>query len=179
MSAVEATQCSIDEETRQLWLFGDVDNSMAQLAIPTLGLWGQEDVPIRVHLLTDGGCFQTGMGIFDAIEAAQCDVWTIAHGDVLSTGAVMFLAGDVRLMRPNARLMFHRPFNSFDRGTRRDLARADFQLADCERILSRIWLDLDLDEDDLRSVLVGTRDELWYDATRAISGGLAHGLSEC
>ena len=178
MGVIDATQNALDEESRQLWLFTDVNEDMARLAIPTLQLWGVDSDPVVVHLMSDGGCPMTGVAIYDAIRAARCEVVTLAHGDVMSSAALIYLAGDRRVMRPHARLMFHRSCNSVSDGAQPDHDRAQVQRDYCDQLLKGIWRDLDVPFQRYCNVVFGESKELWLSATEAKIDGVAHAVSD-
>lgn len=112
-SAADVTQSSIDEESGSIYLFGAVDEGMVQIAIPAISRIdlsdSPEECPLHVHLMTDGGMLSCGLAIYDALRSTRRKVFTHAHGDVLSSGVIIFLAGDQRTVSENTSMMFHRP----------------------------------------------------------------------
>lgn len=120
-TAAEATQSSIDEATRSIYLFGTVDEAMVQLTIPALQYFDvdEDDSPIHVHVMSDGGIIACGLAIYDALRVSSVPIITHAHADVLSSALLFFLAGDERIAHTNTSVMFHRPYSSMtnaDRG---------------------------------------------------------------
>ena len=178
MGAIDAAQNALDEESRQLWLFTEVDEDMARLAIPTLQLWGGDSDPVVVHIMSEGGCPTAGVAIYDAIRATSCQVATLAHGDVMSSAALIYLAGDRRVMRPHARLMFHRSFNSVNDGAQLDHDRAKAQRDYCDQLLKGIWRDLDVPFQRYCNVVFDQSKELWLTATEARLDCVAHAVSD-
>ena len=62
---------------------------------------------ITVRITSHGGCAGAGFAIHDAIKAARHDVITEAWGMAESIAALIFQAGDARVMAPRARLLLH------------------------------------------------------------------------
>ena len=125
-TATEATQSSIDESSRSIYLFGAVDEAMVQLAIPAIqhfGMTGESDDPIHVHVMSDGGMIACGLAIHDALRASSVPIITHAHADVLSSALLFFLAGDERIVSTNTSVMFHRPYSSVTHADRGEYSR--------------------------------------------------------
>lgn len=62
---------------------------------------------ITVRITSHGGCAGAGFAIHDAIKAAKHEVITEAWGMAESIAALIFQAGDQRVMAPSARLLLH------------------------------------------------------------------------
>lgn len=143
-TAAEVTQTSIDESIRRIYLFGTVDESMCQIAIPAIraldaSVAYPEGLPISVHIMTDGGVLSCALAIYDALRTTHSQVYTVAHGDVLSAGVVIFLAGDERLVSRNGSMMFHRPTSDWGRSHQKDYNDAALHLAAQEAQIEHIF----------------------------------------
>lgn len=65
--------------------------------------------PIHIYVSSPGGSVYDGLAIIDVINAIKAPVHTYALGLAASMGALIFLAGQKRVMMPNAYLMLHQP----------------------------------------------------------------------
>jgi ATP-dependent Clp endopeptidase proteolytic subunit ClpP len=64
-----------------------------------------EDIVVRISSL--GGETGFGLAIYDALRLSRCNIVTEAFGEVYSSAFLIFQAGDLRLVAPNSRLMWH------------------------------------------------------------------------
>ena len=66
---------------------------------------------IQIYVNSPGGGVYAGLGIYDTMQLAQCDVFTICTGMAASMGAVLLAAGadGKRSTLPHARVMIHQP----------------------------------------------------------------------
>jgi len=90
----------------------DTDHRMASIFLKNLRLLMTHDkaakhVPILIHFYNCGGYWGPGMQIYDAISTCQTYITSLLHGDAMSMGSIIPLAGDRVIMMPNARLMIH------------------------------------------------------------------------
>ena len=66
---------------------------------------------IQIYVNSPGGGVYAGLGIYDTMQLAQCDVSTICTGMAASMGAVLLSAGAAgkRSALPHSRVMIHQP----------------------------------------------------------------------
>ena len=84
------------------------DFQMAELATKGLHILdAQSSAPITVVMNNLGGDWTHGMAIYDAIRACRSRVTVRGTGNVMSMGAVILQAGDVRVLTPNTTVMIH------------------------------------------------------------------------
>lgn len=142
MSLSDAISVSVDEEQARIYLFGSIDDGTAQIAIPAIMAFEARGVPaIHVHLMTTGGVLNVGFAIYDVLRNYPGAIYTYAHGDVLSTGAILFLAGDARIAYPNTSLMLHRPYSTVKDTTRVEFERGAAYLDAQERRMRHILVE--------------------------------------
>jgi ATP-dependent protease ClpP protease subunit len=85
-----------------------VDHRMVQNFIKNINfLKNQNKDPITIHLQTVGGCWYSGMGIYDAIKGCKCKTTLIGYSQVCSMGTVIMQAANKRLLTPNSVFMIH------------------------------------------------------------------------
>ncbi len=106
----------IDIENREIYVneYDDsgesagIDHRMLQNFIKNLNfLKNQNKDPINIHLQTVGGCWYSGMGIYDAIKNSKCKTTIIGYSQVCSMGTVIMQAATKRMLTPNATFMIH------------------------------------------------------------------------
>jgi len=106
----------IDVKNREIYIneFDDsgesagVDHRMLQNFIKNINfLKNQSKDPITIHLQTIGGCWYSGMGIYDAIKNCKCKTTIIGYSQVCSMGTIIMQAANKRLLTPNAVFMVH------------------------------------------------------------------------
>ena len=68
---------------------------------------GQEAIAVVLH--SEGGCLYSAMRCVDlmALAPEHIKVYTVVRGMAMSAAAMIFCAGDERIMGPNASLMMH------------------------------------------------------------------------
>ena len=62
---------------------------------------------IIVHQYSQGGQFDAGLLIYDAIKASNCEITIVCHGSVMSIATVILQAADWRISMPNCLFMIH------------------------------------------------------------------------
>jgi len=117
----EVHSYNIDVKNREIYLNefddsgdrGGVDHRMLQNFVKNINiLKNLNKEPITIHMQTVGGCWYSGMGIYDAIKNCKCRTTFIAYGQLCSMGTVIIQAANRRFITPNAIFMCH--FGSTD-----------------------------------------------------------------
>jgi len=95
--------------TKTLITVGETDEIVAENIMKGLHILDQvrPEEPITIHLNNVGGDEHHGLAIYDSIRACKSDVIIIGKGNVHSMGSVIFQAGDLRIMAPNAKQLIH------------------------------------------------------------------------
>lgn len=178
-NTVTVSEQSFDPTARSIYLFGRIDESFVQVAIPSLhAIDGAGDGPIDVYLMTDGGEISCALAVHDAIKSARNVVRIHAIGDVLSSGVVVFVAGDDRIAYPHTSVMLHRPYTTGSRqgSTTDDHAGVRTYLVEQERRIQRA-LDAAGCGLSFGSSVSDLTGEVWiHGGSRIVRSGLAHRL---
>ena len=66
--------------------------------------------PITLYINSPGGEVQSGLALYDVMQAVSCPIRTVCLGMAASMGALLFIAGDEREILPHSRVMIHDPF---------------------------------------------------------------------
>jgi ATP-dependent Clp protease protease subunit len=98
---------------RIIFLGSQVDDFTADAVVSQILLLDAQDSTkdIRLFVNSPGGSVTAGMGIYDAMQMARCDVSTVCFGLAASMGALILAGGAAgkRYSMPNARIMIHQP----------------------------------------------------------------------
>jgi ATP-dependent protease ClpP protease subunit len=65
------------------------------------------NVPILVHMKTNGGFWEEGMAIYDTIKSCPWYVTILNYTHARSMSSIIFQAANKRVMMPNSSFMFH------------------------------------------------------------------------
>lgn len=65
------------------------------------------DEPIQLILNSPGGYLDAAWAFIDVMDCIRIPVRTIAMGEIVSAAAMIFVAGDERVMSPNSSAMIH------------------------------------------------------------------------
>jgi len=102
---------SLDKNTREIYLFGDEENSIdhrtAFVFLQYMAELEQKAERIIIHANTIGGNWWDGLVVFDAILNSPCYITYVMHGQALSMGSILPQAADERIMMPNSIMMIH------------------------------------------------------------------------
>lgn len=71
------------------------------------GKKGSPYKPILIHLKTDGGAWQEGMAVYDAINLGPQPTVIISYTHARSMSSIILQAADKRVLMPNSIFMFH------------------------------------------------------------------------
>jgi ATP-dependent protease ClpP protease subunit len=112
---------NIDAPNHEIYLTGEEDRpyddneepgveyAMATRFIKNLRFCVQHDPkkPILIHMKTNGGYWEEGMAIYDAIKSCPSYVTVLNYTHARSMSSIILQAADYRLMMPHATFMFH------------------------------------------------------------------------
>ena len=98
-------------DQRELELKTSVDaESCAAVIRGLLHLQRQDPtMPITLYINSPGGEVQSGLALYDVMQAVSCPIRTVCLGMAASMGALLFIAGDEREILPHSRIMIHDP----------------------------------------------------------------------
>jgi ATP-dependent Clp protease protease subunit len=135
--------------------------------------------PIKVFVSSPGGEEATGFAIFDTLRMCRNQVETHGFGGVYSIAALIFQAGNVRYLAPNADLMMHN--GSLEIGTEGYMDTDKLERLGREAIVNNArYHNAIADRCELeKSVVAGwCREETHFSALHAVDNGLADRLIE-
>ena len=109
------TQVSADSKLlsqRKVFIEGEFSSESACEFIKKILILNEEDTdkPIDVLINSPGGEINSGMAIYDVIQASKAPIRMFCIGRAYSMGAVLFSSGNHgRYMLPHSELMLHEP----------------------------------------------------------------------
>lgn len=128
--------------------------------------------PITLYINSPGGEVQSGLALYDAMQAVSCPIHTVCLGMAASMGALLFIAGDEREILPHSRIMIHDPLiGSGVGGTALSVkARADDLMRIRDIIASVIARHSGM---PIERVFELTASDTYFEAKEAVEAGLA------
>jgi len=104
-------------DTREIFLNSDldynhddamIDHRSANTFVRNIQILNNiSDEPILVHMLTNGGDWNYGMAIYDAIKASLADVTVLAYAHARSMSSIIPQSAKWRVIMPNSDFLIH------------------------------------------------------------------------
>jgi ATP-dependent Clp protease protease subunit len=102
------TFVSVNEELREVYLFGEVTSETAANMVPVLrALDAESHKNISLVLSSNGGLVDAGWAIYDVLCSLKSKVIASCFGQCMSIATLILQGCDTRLLSPNCRLMIH------------------------------------------------------------------------
>ena len=128
--------------------------------------------PITLYINSPGGEVQSGLALYDVMQAVSCPIRTVCLGMAASMGALLFIAGDEREILPHSRVMIHDPLIGAGAGgsALSVTARADdlMRIRDITAAVIAEHTGMTLDQ-----VFQLTAQDTYFEAEAAVEAGLA------
>ncbi len=158
---------------REVELVGEVDANTVNALIRQLRYLQCEDpeAPITLYINSRGGSVDSGMALYDVMQAVSCPVRTVCVGLAASMAALLFVSGAERDMLPHSRLMIHDPLIVQTGGSALKLKAVSDDLMETRQIIARVIAEHSGKSTD--EVLAKTASDSYFRAEEAIEFGLA------
>lgn len=158
---------------REVELVGEVDADSANALIRQLRYLQREDPGawVTLYINSPGGSVDSGMALYDVMQAVSCPIRTVCVGLAASMAALLFVSGAERGMLPHSRLMIHDPLIVQTGGSALKLKAVSDDLMETRQIIARVIAEhsgKSMDE-----VLAKTASDSYFRAEEAIGFGLA------
>lgn len=165
-------------KNREFFLTDEVNAATAtELIKQLMYLERQNNDEITLYINSPGGDVTSGIAVYDYISIMRAPVKTVCIGTAASMGAILFLAGQRRLMLPRTRIMIHDPsFGRHDIGGHKShqIQRELAELNKVREMLAQIIADRT--GKPLEEIYEVTAEDTYYNADEAIDFGLATGI---
>lgn len=159
---------------REIEITGAIDAGSVSTAIRCLLHLQKEDqqLPITLYINSPGGEVQSGLALYDVMQAVSCPIHTVCLGMAASMAALLFIAGDKREMLPHSRVMIHDPLigGGIGGSALSVKARADdlMRIRDITAQVISQHTGMNLEE-----VFELTAKDTYFEAEEAIANGMA------
>lgn len=160
--------------SREIEITGAIDAGSVSTAIRCLLHLQKEDqqLPITLYINSPGGEVQSGLALYDVMQAVSCPIHTVCLGMAASMAALLFIAGDQREMLPRSRVMIHDPLigGGIGGSALSVKARADdlMRIRDITAQVISQHTGMNLEE-----VFELTAKDTYFEAEEAIANGMA------
>ena len=159
---------------REIEITGAIDAGSVSTAIRCLLHLQKEDqqLPITLYINSPGGEVQSGLALYDVMQAVSCPIHTVCLGMAASMAALLFIEGDQREMLPHSRVMIHDPLigGGIGGSALSVKARADdlMRIRDITAQVISQHTGMNLEE-----VFELTAKDTYFEAEEAIANGMA------
>jgi ATP-dependent Clp protease protease subunit len=108
MSELETVTVTMDENSREIYLFGAINSETASQVIMALRQLDRASKKnITLVMSSGGGEEAAGWTIYDALILARSKIVAQCYGECMSIASLILQACDTRLVSPNLRFMIH------------------------------------------------------------------------
>ena len=159
---------------RKVYLFGEINNERAEKFIAQLHeLFEESEEPVTVFINSCGGSVTDALAIYDVLQNAPCEVYTVGLGKVHSSAITVLLSAprSSRASYPNTEFMSHDISWKSD-GPRAFLKDRVEQLErTVQQLLTVYTRDTGLTDEQARSIFFTDMADHYFDAREALRMG--------
>ena len=125
---------------REVELVGEVNADSVNALVRQLRYHQRQDPegPITLYINSPGGSVDSGMALYDVMQAVSCPIRTICVGLAASMAALLFISGGQRDMLPHSRLMIHDPLILQTGGSALKLKALSDDLMETRQIIAKV-----------------------------------------
>ena len=169
--------CTIQDEmlkSREIECVGEINPETVYELTRQLRFLQREDpaAEITMYISSPGGEVNSGLALYDAMQAVSCPIRTVCMGSAASMGAVIFAAGDMREIFPHGRVMIHDPLiRGGVGGSALQLQSVSKDLLKTREVLCTILAERT--GRSQKEIYKKTAKDTWFDAQEAVKFGLA------
>ena len=158
---------------REVELVGEVDAASVNALVRQLRYLQRQDPEGQITLFINspGGSVDSGMALYDVMQAVSCPIRTVCVGLAASMAALLFVSGQRRDMLPHSRLMIHDPLILQTGGSALKLKAVSDDLMETRQIIAKVIADHS--GKPMEEVLSKTATDSYFRAEEAVSFGLA------
>ncbi len=158
---------------REVELVGEVNADSVNALIRQLRYLQREDPEgqITLYINSPGGGVDSGMALYDVMQAVSCPIRTVCVGLAASMAALLFVSGSRRDMLPHSRIMIHDPLIVQTGGSALKLKAVSDDLMETRRIIAGIIAEHS--GKSMEEILARTATDSYFRAKEAVEFGLA------
>ena len=161
---------------REVELVGEVDADSVNALIRQLRYLQSQDPKkeITLYINSPGGSVDSGMALYDVMQAVSCPVRTVCVGLAASMAALLFVSGARREMLPHSRVLIHDPLILRTGGSALKLKAVSDDLMETRQIIARVIAEHS--GKSMEEVLAKTATDSYFRAEEAVEFGLADSI---
>ena len=161
---------------REVELVGEVDADSVNALVRQLRYLQRQDPKgeITLYINSPGGSVDSGMALYDVMQAVSCPVRTVCVGLAASMAALLFVSGARREMLPHSRVMIHDPLIVHTGGSALKLKAVSDDLMETRQIIARVIAEHS--GKSMEEVLAKTATDSYFRAEEAVKFGLADNI---
>ena len=161
---------------REVELTGEVDADSVNALIRELRYLQRQDPEgeITMYINSPGGGVDSGLALYDVMQAVSCPIRTVCVGLAASMAALLFISGSRRDMLPHSRLMIHDPLIVQTGGSALRLKAVSDDLMETRQITARVIAEHS--GRSLEEILEKTAADSFFRAEEAVAFGLADNI---
>ena len=158
---------------REVELVGEVDADSVNALIRQMRYLQREDpkAPVTLYINSPGGNVDSGMALYDVMQAVSCPIRTVCVGLAASMAALLFISGAERDMLPHSRLMIHDPLIAHTGGSAQRLKAISDDLMETRQIVAGVIAEHS--GKSMEEILAKTASDSYFRAEEALEFGLA------
>ena len=158
---------------REVELVGEVNADSVNALIRQLRYLQREDPEgqITLYINSPGGGVDSGMALYDVMQAVSCPIRIVCVGLAASMAALLFVSGSRRDMLPHSRIMIHDPLIVQTGGSALKLKAVSDDLMETRRIIAGIIAEHS--GKSMEEILARTATDSYFRAKEAVEFGLA------
>ena len=158
---------------REVELVGEVDAASVNALVRQLRYLQRQDPEGQITLFINspGGSVDSGMALYDVMQAVSCPIRTVCVGLAASMAALLFVSGSRRDMLPHSRIMIHDPLIVRTGGSALKLKAVSDDLMETRQIIARVISEHS--GKSLEEVLAKTATDSYFRAEEVVEFGLA------
>ena len=158
---------------REVELVGEVDAASVNALVRQLRYLQREDPEgqITLYINSPGGGVDSGMALYDVMQAVSCPIRTVCVGLAASMAALLFVSGSRRDMLPHSRIMIHDPLIVQTGGSALKLKAVSDDLMETRRIIAGVIAEHS--GKSMEEILARTATDSYFRAKEAVEFGLA------
>ena len=161
---------------REVELVGEVDAGTVNALVRELRYLQREDPDgeITLYINSPGGSVDSGLALYDVMQAVSCPIRTVCVGLAASMAALIFVSGNRRDMLPHSRLMIHDPLIVQTGGSALRIKAVSDDLMETRKIVAEVIAQHA--GKSLEEVLEKTATDSFFRAEEAVVYGLADNI---
>lgn len=161
---------------REIECVGEIDADCVNSLIREILYLEREDPnsEITMYINSPGGSVDSGMALYDVMNAVSCPIRTVCIGLAASMASLLFIAGDTRDMLKHSRIMIHDPLITQTGGSALRLKAVSEDLMETRRIIADVIAEHS--GKSREEILEKTSSDCYFRAAEAVNFGLADNI---